>query len=193
MKEQKLIIVGIIVILLVTGCRSNSGNGENVALKEQIAQLEQQVTALEEQITALRQQITVIENENNSPQEQPVATDNDAQGQPANDGNQESSVLSTTRTMEELTAMVEAFVEKAETAAPGESSSENMEQFFSLKQEEKQIDDALDLHENELENLYRQNTLTRDEYRSMERELEKLEDMLDNAEDRLERTFGIND
>ena len=68
-----------------------------------------------------------------------------------------------------------------------------MEQFFSLKKEENEIDDALDLHEDELEYLYRNNFLTREEYKKSERELEKLEDRLDDAEDHLEYTFGIND
>ena len=68
-----------------------------------------------------------------------------------------------------------------------------MESFFNLKQEEKEIDHALDLHEDELEYLYRQNTLTRDEYRKLERELEQLEDRLDQAEDDLEYLFGIDD
>ena len=68
-----------------------------------------------------------------------------------------------------------------------------MEQFFVLKQEEKQIDDCLDRHEDELEYLYHNGSLTRDDYKKLERELERLEDKLDDAEDRLEYTFGIDD
>lgn len=68
-----------------------------------------------------------------------------------------------------------------------------MEQFFLLKQEEKQIDDSLDVHEDELEYLYKSNYLTRDEYKKSEQELETLEDRLDDVENELEITFGIDD
>ncbi len=99
----------------------------------------------------------------------------------------------TTYTMQELGSMVDAFVEKANAAVPGGTAAEVMEQFFALKQEEKQIDDLLDGHEDELEYLYKIQTLTRDGYKQLERELELLEDQLDAAEDRLEYVFGIDD
>lgn len=95
--------------------------------------------------------------------------------------------------MEELNALVSAYEEKADSAVPSGSASEDMEQFFALKQEEKSIDDTLDLHEDELEYLYRNNQLSRDEYKTLERELDRLEDRLDAAEDKLEYTFGIDD
>ena len=57
--------------------------------------------------------------------------------------------------MDELSAMVDAFVTKAGMAAPGGQAAQDMEQFFALKQEEKQIDDALGSHEDELEYLYK--------------------------------------
>ena len=47
----------------------------------------------------------------------------------------------TTYTMQELGSMVDAFVEKANSAAPGGTAADGLEQFFALKQEEKQIDD----------------------------------------------------
>ena len=99
----------------------------------------------------------------------------------------------TTYTMEDLSSMVDAFVQKASAAAPSGTSAQNMEQFLALKQEEKQIDDLLDQHEDELEYLYKAKTLTREAYKQLERELELLEDKLDAAEDQLEYTFGIDD
>lgn len=95
--------------------------------------------------------------------------------------------------MDELSTMVDTFVTKAENASPSGTVSESTEQFFTLKQEEKQIDDCLDRHEDELESLYRNNSLTREEYKKLEHELERLEDKLDDAEDLLEYTFGIDD
>ena len=99
----------------------------------------------------------------------------------------------TTYTMEELSAMVDAFVTKAGMAAPGGQAAQDMEQFFALKQEEKQIDDALGSHEDELEYLYKTGSLTREAYKQEERKLELLEDQLDDIEDQLEYVFGIED
>ena len=86
-----------------------------------------------------------------------------------------------------------AYEEKVSSAASSGSPSEDMDQFFTLKQEEKKIDDDLDRYEDELEYLYRKGSLTRDDYRSLERELERLEDRLDAAEDTLEYIYGIDD
>lgn len=99
----------------------------------------------------------------------------------------------TTYTMEELNAMVDAFVAKASAAAPSGTDAQDMEQFFSLKQERKQIDDILDCHEDELESLYKGGSLTKEEYKQLERELDLLEDQLDYMKDQLEYTFGIDD
>lgn len=99
----------------------------------------------------------------------------------------------TTYTMDELGAMVDAFVTKASAAAPGGQAAQDMEQFFALKQEEKQIDDTLDSHEDELEYLYKTGVLTREVYKQEERKLELLEDQLDDIEDQLEYVFGIKD
>ena len=186
MKKKIVIAAGIAVLLLLTGCQSDRAEME--ALRKQIDRLEQQISALEQQNPADHTD-TVSSQESvsaadSSVSEQSSAPDKDTQSAPA---------PSTTYTMEELTAMVDAYVEKADAATPNGTVSENMEQFFSLKQEEKQIDHALDLHEDELENLYRRNVLTREEYKSLERDLERLEDRLDDAEDRLEYTFGIDD
>lgn len=198
MKKNDLVVAGMIGILLLTGCSSNSSTAETEALKEQIAQLEQQVQSLEEAavsegaITAgddAQAQPDADANEADDAQAQPE----DAAGETSKTEAAESGTPSTTRTMEELTDLVDAYVEKAGAASPGGTDTENMESFFNLKQEEKEIDHALDLHEDELERLYRQDSLTRDEYRKLERELEQLEDRLDKAEDDLEYLFGIDD
>lgn len=51
----------------------------------------------------------------------------------------------------------------------------------------------LDRHEDELEVLYRNQTLTKDAYEQLERELDRLDDRLGDAEDQLEYIFGIDD
>lgn len=99
----------------------------------------------------------------------------------------------TTYTMDELSTMVDTFVTKTTAAAPSGQAAQDMEQFFALKQEEKQIDDALDSHEDELEYLYKTGSLTKEVYKQEERKLELLEDQLDDIEDQLEYVFGIKD
>ena len=89
--------------------------------------------------------------------------------------------------------MVESFVTKANAAVPSGTASQDMEQFFAFKQEEKQIDDLLDQHEDELEYLYKKQSLAKDEYKRLERELDLLDDKLDAAKDQLEFVFGIDD
>lgn len=104
-----------------------------------------------------------------------------------------SAVGLTAYTMQELESMVDAFAQKAAAAVSSGTATQDMEQFFALKQEEKQIDDLLGQHEDELEYLYKAKTLAREEYKRLERELELLEDKLDAAEDQIEYTFGIED
>lgn len=203
MKSKMLLTIAAAAMLSLTGCQSGSSNtaAANEELLQQIEQLQQQVQDLEEKITS---------EENAAPENIPPATGDSAdagtgeqEAAPAVSPDPEASALSgsessagidsTTRTIEELTDTVSAFETKVDSIVPASSSSESMEQFLTLKQEEKKIDDELDLHEDELEALYRQGTLSRDDYKARERELERLEDRLDDAEDKLEDTFGIDD
>ena len=171
MKKRTLLAIGAVTVLLLTGCQSSSSNAETEALKEQVAQLEQQIADLQ---TA------------DSSDDTAAADTGTADTAAADTGSS-----STTYTLEELTTMVNDYVTKANAATP--SGSNDMEQFFSLKQEANQIDNELEIHENELERQYRDGTLTRDEFRTNERELDHLEDLLDAAEDQLEYVFGIDD
>ena len=176
MKTKSLLLTGIVTAFLLTGCRTTNNDtaAENEALKQQVAQLEQQITDLKQEGTT-------------------AAGDNTTAVVPENTTGNNNATSDTIYTLEELTTMVDDFVSKAEAATPGNDEAQNLEQFFALKQEENQIDHALDRHENSLEDQYRAGSLTREEYREKERELEKLEDRLDDAEDRLEINFGIDD
>lgn len=172
MMKRSFLLIGIMLVTALSGCGETKEDTEAEELRQQIAQLEQKVSELESRNHSAVQEQT---------ESQGAST---AEKVPA---------LQTTYTMEELTEMVDAFVEKADAALPNGSVSESTEQFFALKQEEKQIDRCLDIHEDELEDLYRAGSITRDDYRLLERELEALEDRLDDAEDRLEYIFGIDD
>ncbi len=169
-----MIAAGALTALLITGCGNTGENAETEALKAQISQLEQQVSDLQGQAQVPAE---------TAPEEDSTKT--------PETGTAENG--SYTHTMEELTALVDDFVSRAEAAAPEGTQEKDLEQFFSLKQEENQIDDQLDLHEDELERDYRNGTLTREDYRALERELELLDDRLGDAEDQLEYVFGIDD
>jgi len=178
MKKKFLLYTGIMTVLLLSGCQPAAANPETEALKDQITRLEQQIADLEQQQTS---QVTESGNVSGT-------TDNDSASESPS-----SEAPSTTYTIDQLTAMVDDYAEKVSAASPSGTAAENIEQFFSLKKEENEIDDALDLHEDELEYLYQNHFLTREEYKKSERELEKLEDRLDDAEDHLEYIFEIDD
>lgn len=194
-------VLAVAAVLMLTGCQSNAGNSaETEALKEQIARLEQQISDLEQRQSASDANIGGSARS----QEDRSAADSQMQESDTSDGTSHQSHRSaadsgnaatglTTYTMEELSALVEDFTAKAGAAVPGGNGAQDMELFFALKQEEKQIDDALDYHEDELEYLYKKGSLTREEYKKQERELELLEDKLDDMEDQLEYRFGIDD
>ena len=190
MKQNVLFALGLMTELSLSGCQSKQTDTESEALRQQITQLEQQIQNLEQQISSDSESTP----ENNTAPTQAPAEDNAAPEAPAsNEAPADTPSPSTTDTLEELTAQVAAYEEKVSSAASSGSPSEDMDQFFTLKQEEKKIDDDLDRYEDELEYLYRKGSLTRDDYRSLERELERLEDRLDAAEDTLEYIYGIDD
>ena len=95
--------------------------------------------------------------------------------------------------MKELSEMVDEFTVSVGSATPDINNSGNLDQFFSLKREADQIDQALENHENSLEDQYRAGTISREEYRKLDKEIEKMEETLDSAKDRLEITFDIDD
>lgn len=192
MKQKYLLIFGITTALSLTGCGSGSTNTETEALEEQILQLQQQISDLEQQLSTETASDTASSSADQNTESADEALSS-APEEKISDPSGGSDNLSTTHTMEELTAMVTSYEEQADAAVPSGTAADDMEQFFSLKQEEKKIDDNLDLHEDELEYLYRSGSLSRDEYKTMERELEYLEDRLDATEDKLEYTFGIDD
>ena len=55
------------------------------------------------------------------------------------------------------------------------------------------IEERLDLYEDRMEQKYRNEEISREEYRAEERKIEALEDRLDQAEDTLEAAYGIKD
>ena len=192
MKKRTLLAAGTLTVLLLTGC-SASSSAETEALKNQVAQLEQQIADLQAANSADDAQAADAQAGDAQAAD---AQAGDAQTPAETQGTQTTidpaaGAGATTYTLEELTTMVNDYVAKAEAATP--SGSNDIEQFFSLKQEANQVENELERHEDELERQYRDGALTRDEYRANERELDHLDDLLDAAEDQLEYVFGIDD
>ena len=188
MKKRMILAAGAIAALVLVGCQNQQSQtqtnvSETEKLKEQIAQLEQQITELKQQ---------------NNPTETGMQEGTVQEGAVQDTENQQETPDGQTYdhepyTIEELTRMVEEYVARVNEAQPTGTDEENMIQFFELKSEGKRIEDELDYYEDELERLYREGSLTREEYRAKEREAELLEDALDQAENTLEYAFGIDD
>lgn len=198
MRKKLLAAAGVAGLLVLAGCQSTSSS-ETEQLKQQIAQLEQQVTELEKGSAAS----DTVDDAANAPAD---AADDTADAANTTDDTAAASTETGTNTadtsagntgstipaIEDLTAKVDAFVQKADEESLS-SAEKTLENYFILKQEGDAIDDELDYYEDSLEFDYRNGALTRDEYRTKERELDLLEDKLDAAEDTLEWIYGIDD
>lgn len=182
MKSRTLLFIATISTLIFTGCQNNDLSAENQSLKQQISEMEQQITDLEQQVSDLEEQ----NNTANLSEENTTSVSN-------NSSATNMTPDSPTYTMEELSEMVDEFTVSVGSATPDINNSGNLDQFFSLKREADQIDQALENHENSLEDQYRAGTISREEYRKLDKEIEKLEELLDSAKDRLEITFDIDD
>ena len=168
MKKMLITVIGLLMVFLLVGCQGASDEAEK---------LRQQVRDLENQLSELMQPDDTSDSDNKT---------DDAQDKTTDDASSES------KSMDELTALVDEYVQKAEKAT-SDGSDNDMEKYFSLRQESKKIERYLDCHEDEIEKQYRDGELTRDEYRKLEQKLDALEDKLDKADDRLEHEFGIID
>jgi len=182
MKSRTLLFIATISTLIFTGCQNNDLSAENQSLKQQISEMEQQIADLEQQVSDLEEQ----NNTANLSEENTTSVSNNSSAT-----NMTSDFP--TYTMEELSEMVDEFTVSVGSATPDINNSGNLDQFFSLKREADQIDQALENHENSLEDQYRAGTISREEYRKLDKEIEKLEELLDSAKDRLKITFDIDD
>ena len=173
---KKLRLLGLLTVLVfsftLAGCGIDD-DSETQELESKVEQLEQEITNLEK---------------NNS---QSASSDDSASssGQTAD----QTSAQTSDDTLETLESAVNDVVTKADSAQASGSDQENQDQFFTLKDELKSVENRLDLFDDTIEAQYRQGTLSLEEYRSQEHSLETLEDQLDTAEDKLEYTFGIDD
>ena len=106
---------------------------------------------------------------------------------------QDSQVDMQNDTVDKLTELVEEYVARAEASKSEGTEQEQMDKFLNLKREGNDIEERLDLYEDRLEQKYRNEEISREEYRAEERKIEALEDRLDQTEDTLEAAYGIKD
>lgn len=191
MKKRSLCAAAGLALCLFGGCGAAADDGA----QRQIEELQQQIYELQQQVNSQEKPAPEAEMtpkpetevQDTAPQEQPAASP----GQENAPVMESQSAPYTQYSLEELSDMVDAYVEKAGAVDAG--SGADLEQFFDLKQECMELERELDWYEDDMERLYREGSLPRDEYRTLERQLDLLEDKLDAAEDSLEYVFGIDD
>lgn len=191
MKKMKvLLITGILSGLFMTAC-----NGSTSAQAQQpqgeVANLQQQVGGTGTTDTgAASTGVTSPVGETTPPAAVPDTSVNPvADTTPAPAGQVGIQV----KTIEELTTLTNAAVEKANAAAPNGSRDEQIGQFFLIKDELKAVEREIDYYDDELEIQFKTGAMDRMTYVTKDREIDLLEDQLDRAEDMLEIKFGIND
>ena len=205
MRKKLIFTVGMLSLLLLTGCQNQNSVYETKQLKEQISKLEQEVKDLKKQSQQSESNHPATEDTTEKPaQDSTDQTDTDTQeGQSETQGQadtgagqmnlQDSQGDMQNDTVDKLTELVEEFVARAEASKPEGTEHEQMNQFLDLKREGNDIEERLDLYEDKLEQKYRNGEISREEYRAEERKIEALEDRLDGAEDTLEAAYGIKD
>lgn len=185
-KMSMLFVFSFFSLILFTGCQSQSSESTK-DLQNQIAQLEQQIADLKSQ--------QFNNTTGNSPEASTSeTTPSDTAQQTKKDAPvPEESNVQNSKTIEEITALVDAFSQKVDTVRPSGTESEQKNQFFTLKSELDSIELEMDRYEVLMEADFRAGTLSADDYYVKERDLERLEDKLDLSEDTLEVLFGIDD
>lgn len=211
MRKKLIFTVGMLSLLLLTGCQNQNSASETKQIKEQILKLEQEVKDLKKQSQQSESNHPATEDTTENlkqetaekPAQDSTGQTDTQEGQSETQGQadmgagqmnlQDSQGDMQNDTVERLTELVEEYVARAEASKPEGTEQEQMDKFLNLKREGNDIEERLDLYEDKLEQKYRNGEISREEYRAEERKIEALEDRLDQAEDTLEAAYGIKD
>ena len=203
MRKKLIFTVGMLSLLLLTGCQNQNSASETKQIKEQILKLEQEVKDLKKQSQQSESNHPATEDTTEKPAQDSSDQTDTQEGQSETQGQtdmgagqmnlQDSQGDMQNDTVERLTELVEEYVARAEASKPEGTEQEQMDKFLNLKREGNDIEERLDLYEDKLEQKYRNGEISREEYRAEERKIEALEDRLDQAEDTLEAAYGIKD
>lgn len=193
MKKMKvLLITGILSGLFMTACNSNN-SAQAQQPQGEVANLQQQVGGTGAADTGVASTgVTTPVGETTTPAAVPDANANPVAGTTPATAVQ-GQVGIQVKTIEELTTLTNAAVEKVNAAAPAGSRDEQIGQFFQIKDELKAVEREIDYYDDELEIQFKSGAMDRMTYVTKDREVDLLEDQLDRAEDMLEIKFGIND
>lgn len=169
------IISLLLVALMLTGCNDN-----------EVDHLEDRIDNLEDKIDALLDQNGVNTGGNNNDNTTDTVI---------NEGEGETTVD---------TSSIEATIDEYETDANSLAStisnlttpsnrSDAIDLYWEYKREIEELENAVDRYENELERMYRNNTLSYNDFRTYDRLLEDIDNILDRAEDDLEYITRYDD
>lgn len=184
MKKMKVVLItGLLLGLFITACNSNT-SAQSQQPQGEVANLQQQVGGTTDT------GVTSPVGETTPPAAVPDTSVNPVAGTTPNSVGQVGIQV---KTIEELTTLTNAVVEKANAAAPTGSRDEQIGQFFQIKDELKAVEREIDYYDDELEIQFKTGAMDRMTYVTKDREVDLLEDQLDRAEDMLEIKFGIND
>lgn len=161
-------IIGIIGIsLLLFGCENETDR------------LEDKVDLLEDKIDALLDQ-----NNINSSNDSVI---NNGEGTTTVDT---SNIENTIKDYENKANDLLDSINKLSTPS---NRSDAINLFWEWKVEIEKLDNEIDTYEDELERMYRNNTLSYNDFRNYDYDLESIEDILDKAEDNLEFITNYDD
>lgn len=174
MKIVKLL--GILsVALLLTGCENDH--------------LEDRMDLLEDKIDTLLDQNGNYGNGNST------GNNNSTNNTIINDGEGETTVDTTT-----IESTISGYKNDADTLASSisklstpTSRSDAINLYWEYKAQLENLETSIDRYENELERMYRNNTLSYNDFRNYDRQLEDIENVLDQAEDDLEYITQYDD
>ena len=166
MKVGKLIII-IGMSLLLFGCDN------------EVDRLEDKVDLLEDKIDALLDQ-----NNINSSNDSVI---NNGEGTTTVDT---SNIENTIKDYENKANDLLDSINKLSTPS---NRSDAINLFWEWKVEIEKLDNEIDTYEDELERMYRNNTLSYIDFRNYDYDLESIEDILDKAEDKLEFITNYDD
>ena len=169
MKFVKLL--GILsVALMLTGCEDRD-----------VDRLEDRMDNLEDKIDALLEQNGVNSGTNT--------------GTVINDGEGETTV--DTSSIEETISGYESdantLADSISNLSTPASRSDAIDLYWEWKAQLEELENTVDRYENELERMYRNNTLSYSDFRTFDRSLEDIDNTLDRAEDDLEYITRYDD
>ncbi|WP_290776543.1 hypothetical protein [Anaerofustis sp.] len=78
-------------------------------------------------------------------------------------------------------------------AKAGSSRSDNIDKYSKLSSKIKKVETEIDMYDDDMELLFREGSLCKNDYRSIEKKLDMLDDDLGYFEDKIEYIYGIDD